>query len=193
MITVELFGDALGNVMGWDERDQARVQRSLSAAKALSKINTAPGPGLYLKAAESVLDLVRAYADYRQAREITQQLMVEGETLVRLIQEQLSQQEIDRQLQSDEAAARHARSKLRLDERVADNQLIQGKLLAFSRQAKKFGQVLVLHRESAPPRCPQFAALEEAYYRFMDINLKLTMNLLDSRTTTAPSSARETP
>ena len=44
---------------------------------------------------------------------------------------------------------------------------------------QKFGQVLVLHRESAPPRCPQFAALEEAYYRFMDINLKLTMNLLD--------------
>ena len=191
MITVDLLADALGNAMGWDERDQTRAQRSLSAANTLRKLKAAPGPGLYLDAALSVLDLIRAYADYLQASEITHQLTVEGEALMRLIQEQQSQQEIDRQVQSHKAAVRQNHTKLQLEVRVAENQLTQEKLLVFSRQAKKLGQLIVRQRESAPPRCSQLAALEDAYYRFMDINLQLAMNLLDSRSTTAPHPQEE--
>lgn len=193
MIAVDIFA----NAMGWDERDQARAQRSFSAVKALRTMRhakAAPGPALYLDAALAVLDLIRAYADYRQAKEVTLQLTVEGEALKRLIQELHRQQGSACQLLAREATARQEHTRRQLAERTADVRLTEEQLLAFSRQAKTLGEAIARQRDSAPPRCPRLAALEEAYYQFMDLHLQLATRRLDARPVAEPApSQKEAP
>lgn len=190
MITVNLFA----NVVGWDERDQSRAERSLSAVKALRAVRYAkavPSPALYLEVATATLDLIRAYADYRQAQEITHQLMVEGVALVRLIDELYRQQSIDIKLKARESTFRQARTNRQLEERIADVRLTQEKFIALSRQARKLGNAIATLRESAPPRCSRLAKLEDVYYRFMDVHLQLATSRLDARPAAEPTTCED--
>jgi len=176
MIAVDLFAD----LYGWDDQDRARGHRAAGAAKVLYTAArggaVAAGPAIFVDAALSVLDAIGAYARYRQAREITRQLEVEGDMLRQMLAELHKQLRIELDVADRVSDARLAALRQRLQQQSLAIEFSETQFSGLSRQLKKLGQVIASQRMTAPPNCPTLARLENAYYLTVDLQLQMAMN-----------------
>jgi len=175
MIAVDLFAD----LYGWDDQDRARGHRAAGAAKVLYTVargGAVAGPAIFVDAALSVLDAIGAYARYRQAREITRQLEVEGDMLRQMLAELHKQLRIELDVADRVSDARLAALRQRLQQQSLAIELSEAQFSGLSRQLKKLGQIIASQRMTAPPNCPTLARLENAYYLTVDLQLQTAMN-----------------
>ncbi len=179
MIAVDVFAD----LYEWDDRDRARGHRAAGAAKALYTIArgrgaAVAGPVIFVDAALSVLDAIGAYARYRQAKEITRQLEVEGDMLRQLLAELHKQLRIELQVLDRLSEARVEALHQRLQQQALAIEFSEAQFSGLSRQVKKLGQVIANQRMNAPPNCTMLARLENAYFRLVDLQLQTAMNFV---------------
>lgn len=178
MIAVDVFAD----LYEWDDQGRARGHRATGAAKVLYTVARgrakAMSPAIFVDAALSVLDAIGAYARYRQAKEITRQLEVEGDMLRQLLAELHKQLRIELHVADRQSEGRLEALRLRLQQQALAIEISKAQFSSLSRQVKKLGQVVATQRLNAPPNCAAILRLEKAYYQLVDFQLQSAMNFI---------------
>jgi len=176
MIVVDIFAD----LFDWGERDRVRAQRIARAATTVYTVArrgaAAASPVAFVEAALSVLDAVNAYAGYRQAKEVTRQLEIEGETLSKLLHELHEQLKINARVDDVRFAQEANALRARLKRHAIEFEMTVESFESISKQVKKLGQAIVDLRRNAPPNCTHLLHLERAYYGLVDLNLQTMMD-----------------
>jgi len=176
MIVVDIFAD----LYDWDERDRERAHRAARAAKTIYTVArrgaVAASPVVFVDAALSVLDAVNAYAGYRQAKEVTRQLEIEGEMLRKLLHELYEQLKINARVDDEKFAQEANALRARLKRHAIELEMTIETFDSLSKQVKKLGQAIVDLRRNAPPNCTHLLRLEQAYYGLVDLHLQTMMD-----------------
>lgn len=170
MIAVDIFAE----VFDLDDQDRERAGRAAGAAKALYRAaggKAVPGPAVFIDAALSVLDAIGAYARNRQAKEITQQLEIEGETLSRLLIQLHERREIDRIVDQARLRQQLVATRDRLERERRSFEMREVEFFQLANQVKKLGSRISEQRLQAPPNCAPLLKLEDVYYRLFDLVL----------------------
>lgn len=179
MIAVDIFAD----LYGWDDQNRARSHRALGAAKVLygvARRRAAPvaGPAIFVDAALSVLDAIGAYARYRQAQEITNQLEIEGNMFRQMLAELHKQLQIELRVVDFQFGAELEALRMRLKQQKLAIEFDEEKFNALCQQVKKLGRVISSQRMNAPPNCAALLHLENAYYQLVDLQLQTAMSFV---------------
>jgi hypothetical protein len=176
MIAVDIFAD----LYELDDRQRARAHRVADTSRTLFAMarGTAPGPLIFIDAALAVADAIGAYCRNRQAKEITRQLEIEGDTLLRLLAE------LDRKLALKAAIADlEFESKMnglraRLQQQALEVAMNEKIFAGLSGQVRQLGQAIATLRRDAPPTCGNLLQLESVYYQLVDVQLQTAMDFV---------------
>lgn len=176
MIAVDLFAD----LYSWGDQDRERGRRAAGAARTIHATvrgasGAAAGPTVFIDAALAVLDALGAYARFRQAREVTRQLEIEGDTLRQLLGQLDKQLKIDLEVADHESGAKLESLRLRLRQHQQAIKIDASQFAALSRQVKTLGQLIASQRTTLPPNCTTMASLEKTYYQLVDAQLQMAM------------------
>lgn len=179
MIAVDIFAD----LFEWDDKQRERAYRSATAAKTLymcaRKGGAAASPVIFIEAAISVLDAINSYAGYRQAKEVTQQLELEGDALRKLLAELETQLNTTARVADLAAYTKLSRLRDHLALQDARLEIDHETFKSLSSQAKRLGQAIAALRQNSPRNCTHLLELERAYYKLVDAQLKTAMELVD--------------
>ncbi|MDK9691449.1 hypothetical protein [Azospira sp.] len=176
MRVVDLFVD----LYEWEDNERERVHRMVRAGKhvytAARHGASAVSPLVVVDAALAVLDALDAYVGYRRAKEVTQQLKIEGDSLCRLLQELYEQQAIHAKVMEDRHAQMVRSLRARLSVTAAEIEISRDAFDSLSLQAKNLGGAIGALRVNSAPNCACLLKLERAYYDLVDLLLLAMMN-----------------
>lgn len=176
MRVVDLFAD----LYEWEDNERERVHRMARAGKhiytAARHGASAVSPLVVVDAALSVLDALDAYVGYRRAKEVTQQLKIEGDSLRRLLQELDEQQAINAKVMEDRRSQMVSSLRARLSVTAAEIEIRRDAFDSLLLQAKSLGGAIGTLRVNSAPNCAYLLKLERAYYDLVDLLLLAMMN-----------------
>lgn len=175
MRVIDLFAD----LYEWEDNERDRGHRMARAGKhiytAARHGASAVSPVLVVDAALAVLDALDAYVGYRRAKEVTQQLEIEGDTLLRLLHELYEQQTINAKTMDDRNAQTVSSLRARLSVIAQEIEISRETFDSFALQAKSLGGAIGALRVNSAPNCAYLLKLERAYYDLVDLLLQTMM------------------
>lgn len=176
MRVVDLFAD----LYEWEDNERERLHRMARAGKyiytAARHGASAVSPVVVVDAALAVLDALDAYVGYRKAKEVTQQLEIEGGTLRRLLQELYEQQAINAKVMDGRHAQMVSSLRTRLSVIAAEVEISRDAFDSLAQQAKSLGGAIGTLRVNSAPNCAYLLKLERAYYDLVDLLLQTIMS-----------------
>lgn len=183
MRPVDIFADALGI----DEKSRDRVERGYRGVRT---IHTAARLGrsaaskanlllAWLDAGNALLDAIGSYAAYRQAVEITKQLVAEADMFRVRLEEIRKQCHILDAEAKHERAHHHAASQRHLDEQREEFRIRREHYDACKSVVHDIGEELTKLRRTSAPGCPRLAGVERAFYRLAHQQVQAAISLVD--------------
>jgi hypothetical protein len=176
MIAVDIFAD----LYEWDDRQRARAHRVADTSKTLFAMarGKAAGPLIFIDAALAVADAIGAYCRNRQAKEVTRQLEIEGDKLLRLLAELDVKLAFRAAIADLEFESKLNGLRMRLQQQVLEVAMSEKIFAGLSGQVRQLGQAIAALRREAPPMCGHLLQLESVYYQLVDVQLQTAMDFV---------------
>lgn len=176
MIAVDVFAD----LYEWDDRQRARAHRVADTSKTLFAMarGTVPGPLIFIDAALALADAIGAYCRNRQAKEVTRQLEIEGDTLLRLLTELDVKLALEAAIADLEFKTKLNSLRTRLRQQALEVAMNEKIFAGLSGQVRQLGQAIATLRRDASPTCSNLLQLESVYYQLVDVQLQTAMDFV---------------
>ncbi|WP_137174059.1 hypothetical protein [Massilia sp. HP4] len=176
MIAVDIFAD----MVEWDDVQRTRAHRAADLGSTIYAVarGSAAAPLIFLEAGLNVIDAIDAFCRNRQAKEVTRQLEIEGNMLLRLLAD--LDERLDVAARQDDLAleARLALLRRSLERQACDIAIGEKAFRGLSQQIGVLGQAIAALRLHAAPSCRSLLQLEKVFYELVDAQLRITLNFV---------------